>query len=139
MASALSSGSNFGWSLFFSHLRICMAAVPIARLCAAAPHQINDTQVQRRRWPRSPQGQTLRLLTPGPCPSPRAGPFHFRRTIARQFLPPGTSPPNQPIDFASFSRGTMLAYSLTPDRRSVRWLPLAPPIRPAHITRPPQP
>ena len=50
LASALSSGSNFGWSLFFCaiapsgrrsiSMRICMAALPIVRLCRSRAYRI---------------------------------------------------------------------------------------------------
>jgi hypothetical protein len=59
---------------------LCMAALPICRI--VPPRPVRDSRATSSAAFVVPllQGQMPRLMTPGPCPSPRAGPFHFQRS-----------------------------------------------------------
>src|SRR5690606_13160250 len=77
LASALSSGSNFGWSLFFLPRHLCMAALPIARLWfRSSPFHIGANGGSRGF------AASSKVKGPGPGPwprpSPRARPLCFR-------------------------------------------------------------
>jgi hypothetical protein len=88
LASALSSGSNFGWSLFFFTIpRICMAAFPIARLRRGAGRPIVNSTIQAAFVAPLLQGQKLRLKTSKALPIPSGGAFLF--LLVRSCRPSG--------------------------------------------------
>jgi len=74
------SGSNFGWSLFFCLQQICMADLPIARLCRHDRRAIVlGTAAYVVHRPSKVSGSAV---GPWPHPSPRVGPFVFPHSSA---------------------------------------------------------
>ena len=86
------SGSNFGWSLFFLLiLQMCMADLPIARLCRRSRRAIVLLTAGKRGT--RPSKVSGSAVGPWPHPSPRVGPFCFPTER-------GTSSQNCPANLA---------------------------------------